>query len=63
MCTISKVIGINMEKEICLSDRECISGHTGEIINMLAKYIVHRHITAEPNSYWLLVREVLIQVY
>ena len=27
VCKISKVIGINTEEEICLSNRESISGH------------------------------------
>ena len=27
VCTISKVIGINEEEEICLPNRETLSGH------------------------------------
>ena len=34
------------------ANKECISG-TDERINMLAKCIVHMHITAELKAYWL----------
>ena len=37
VCTISKDIGRNKEKEICLPNKESISGHTYERTNMAAK--------------------------
>ena len=52
MCTISKVTGINKEKKICLPNKDDISVHSWERINMVAKYIMH--ITAEFKAYWLL---------
>ena len=55
MCTISKVIGINKEREICLPNREYMSSHTWERINMVVKCIEHMHITAELKAYGLLV--------
>ena len=54
LCTISKGTDISKEKEKSLSNREYISGHGWERINMVAKYIVHMHITTELKSYWLL---------
>ena len=41
-----KNIGIEMEKEICLPNREYISGHKSEGINMVIKFIVYINITA-----------------
>ena len=37
MCTISKDIGINKENEICLPNKESISGHRCKHTNMDAK--------------------------
>ena len=54
VCIISKVKGIDEEKEICLHNREYISCHRLERINMVIKCIVHMHITAELKAYWLL---------
>ena len=54
VCTISKVIGINEEKEISLPNREYISGHIRERINVVVRCIVHMHITAQLKAYWLL---------
>ena len=53
VCTISKVIGINEEEEICLPNREYIC-HRLEKINMFVKYILHMHIAAELKAYWFL---------
>ena len=55
MFTISKVIGINEEKEICLPNWEYITGHRQERINMVLKCLEHMHIIAELKVYWLLV--------
>ena len=62
MCTISKVIGINEEKEKCLPNREYLSGHRWERINMVVKCIVHMHITAELKAYWLLVFLIYVHI-
>ena len=51
VCTISKVIGINEEKVICLPNMEYKSGQRLERINMIVKCIVHMHITAELKAY------------
>ena len=54
VCTISKVAGINKEKEICVPNKELINGHRSERIkNRLAKCIVHMHITVELKARWL----------
>ena len=37
VCTISKDIGKNKEKEICLPNKESISSHRCERTNMVAK--------------------------
>ena len=37
MCTFSKDIGINMEKEICVLNKEFISGQKHEKTNVAAK--------------------------
>ena len=37
MCTILKNIGINKEKEMCLPNKESISGHKYERTNMATK--------------------------
>ena len=55
VCTISKVIGINEEKEICLPGTEYIISHRSEIITMVVKYLVHIHVTTDLKAYWLLV--------
>ena len=39
MCTISKVVGKNMEKEIHLPNKEYISGHRWERINVVVQCI------------------------
>ena len=46
---------MNKEKEMHLSNMEYISGHRLERINMVAKYVVHLHITIELKAYWLLL--------
>ena len=51
-----KGISINQEKEIYLPNKEYISGHEWEWINMVVKRIVHMHINAELKAHWLLVR-------
>ena len=50
-----KGIGINQEKEIYLPNKEYISSHRWEGINMVVKYTVHMNITAELKANWLLV--------
>ena len=57
--TISKVIGINKEKEICLRDMECISCCRRERINMVVKCIVHMNITAELLAFLLLLNNFI----
>ena len=48
-----KFIGINKEKEMCLSNKKYTS-HTDEKgINIFAKSMVHMHITAELKTYQL----------
>ena len=37
VCTISKDIVVNMEKETCLPNKECMSGHRCERSNTTAK--------------------------
>ena len=54
--TISKVIGTNKEQEMCLPKKEYISGHRWEGKNMVVKWTVHMHITAELKACWLLVK-------
>ena len=46
---------IHALKEICLPNKEYISGHISERINMGAKCIIHMHITAELKAYWCFV--------
>ena len=46
--TISKVIDLNKEKEICLLNKEYM-------VNMVVKCIVQMYITADLKAYWLLV--------
>ena len=41
MCTISKPIGINKEKEICLPNKEYICDHRCERANMAAECKIH----------------------
>ena len=43
LCTISKAIVVNKEKEICLQNKECISGHICERTNMDAKCEMFMH--------------------
>ena len=38
ICTISKDIGINKEKELCLPNKEAISSYGCERTNMASKY-------------------------
>ena len=38
VCTISNDIGINKEKEVCLTNNESISGHACERATMIVKY-------------------------
>ena len=47
VCTISKVIGINKEKHMWLPNNLYISAYRWERINMVSKYLMHMHITAE----------------
>ena len=60
MCTISKVIGIN-KGEICLPNKEYISGHRWERISMVVKCLVHIHITVhlKPSDF-LLVKQMFL---
>ena len=53
-CTITRVIGINKEIELCLPNKEYISGHIWGKRNMVVKFIVHIPITAELKAYLLL---------
>ena len=46
-------ISINREKEICLPNKEYISGTDGESINMVTKSIVYMLITTELEAYLL----------
>ena len=48
-----KFIGVNKDKETCLPDKEYVSVADKKSINMVAKCIVHMHITAELRAYWL----------
>ena len=52
LCTVSKFSDIHQEKKIHLPNREYISGHRWERINMVTKCIVHVHITVEHKVYW-----------
>ena len=38
VCKISKVIGINKDKEICLANKKCVSGHRCEGTNKAVMY-------------------------
>ena len=53
-CIIFKGIDINKKKK-CLPNKEYISGHRWERIDMVVKWMVHIHVTAELKAYWLLV--------
>ena len=50
-----KNIDINEEEAVCLPNKEYISGHRKERINVVVKCIVHLPITVEVNAHWLLV--------
>ena len=45
MCTISKVIGINEKKEICLPNKKHMNGHRCERTDMAAKYKIYVTVT------------------
>ena len=55
-----KCISINHERETCLLNKEYISEHKWEIINMVVRFIVHMHITAELKAYWPLALLLLL---
>ena len=47
VCSVSKVIGVKMENKIYLPNKEYISVHLSQRINMVVKHIVYMHTTVE----------------
>ena len=55
MCAISKVIGLNMEKEKHLPNKKYISGHRLERTSVVVKCMVHMHLKVQLKVHWLLL--------
>ena len=49
--------------EMCPPTKEYINGQKWERLNMVAKCIVHMHITAQLKAYWILVFPGVVQYW